>query len=303
MAGTWTGLWDGTTELTPARSNIVAVGIYEKGYNTNYVCGWHACRGGIKMDYDDATDIFSFKTLADGDLGFGGEDTWTSKALGMTLGPLTRRMVEASVIPSSNIGLVGDASPGDPKEAILLMNVTKDATNASANMAASQHDDEVVTFLEEGERLIEAFNDGPAQMGSSSGLINMIKQGAAVTDQMKCEGGLVQSCGDAVGDAAGGADPLGTGGGGFWLQDIRDWMAVHGGSCNVLMADNSVKEFADLNGDKYINPGFPIPSTLTDDELDAIGYRDDTVEAHPSEMFCGIFIVNEWTKAINFETD
>ncbi len=52
-----------------------------------------------------------------------------------------------------------------------------------------------------------------------------------------------------------------------YLQDTRDWYAIHGGgkkaACNILMADGSVKLFSDENNDKFLNPGFPVPSTMT----------------------------------------
>ena len=70
-----------------------------------------------------------------------------------------------------------------------------------------------------------------------------------------------------------------------YLQDTRDWYAVHGGgktaSCNILFADGSVKEFSDLNGDKFLNPGFPVPDNLTPADYAKTGYRDGTVELPP----------------------
>jgi hypothetical protein len=58
------------------------------------------------------------------------------------------------------------------------------------------------------------------------------------------------------------------------------------------MADGSVKVFNDLNGDKFLNPGFPVPNTLTQAQYGAIGYHDSTVEISPSEMFNGVFLVS-----------
>jgi hypothetical protein len=50
------------------------------------------------------------------------------------------------------------------------------------------------------------------------------------------------------------------------------------------MADGSVKVFRDLNGDGYLNPGFPVASG-TADEND--GYLDATVELPPYECYSG----------------
>ena len=59
-----------------------------------------------------------------------------------------------------------------------------------------------------------------------------------------------------------------------------------------LMADGSVQEFSDLNDDKFLNPGFPVPNNLTDDDYARIGYRDSQVELSPGRMFSGIFLIN-----------
>ena len=54
-----------------------------------------------------------------------------------------------------------------------------------------------------------------------------------------------------------------TGANGWWaawnkqcLQDYRGFNPVHGGICNVLMADGSVSQVRDLNGDGFLNNGF-----------------------------------------------
>ncbi|MCA9227841.1 MAG: DUF1559 domain-containing protein, partial [Planctomycetales bacterium] len=83
---------------------------------------------------------------------------------------------------------------------------------------------------------------------------------------------------------------------GTFLQDTRDWYAAHGGgkngSVNILMADGSVKQFTDLNNDKFLNPGFPVATGLTESDYAEIGYRDGTIELPPTEIFNGIFLQN-----------
>lgn len=70
------------------------------------------------------------------------------------------------------------------------------------------------------------------------------------------------------------------------LQDYRDMRPIHGTlkkSANVLMADGSVKSFADLDSDGFLNPGFdPALSTVPN-----IGYSSATVELPPTEIFSG----------------
>jgi hypothetical protein len=67
------------------------------------------------------------------------------------------------------------------------------------------------------------------------------------------------------------------------------------------MADGSVKDFNDLNGDKFLNPGFPVPTGLTDTQYSKIGYRDSQVELPPMEIFSGIFLMGDVSKSGKFE--
>jgi hypothetical protein len=66
------------------------------------------------------------------------------------------------------------------------------------------------------------------------------------------------------------------------------------------MADGAVKQFNDLNDDRFLNPGFKVPSTLTPQDYSAIGYTDDTVEFEKSSMFSGVFLFR-MDKRSNFE--
>jgi prepilin-type N-terminal cleavage/methylation domain-containing protein/prepilin-type processing-associated H-X9-DG protein len=271
MSGSGSGAtFAGTDGNTAERAALVARAFVEKGYNTNYAAGWHLVRSVPKFDFDGSTTPASI--LAVGDPAKSG-----LKGLSTTLGPLKLRTLETGPVPSSQVAILGDAAPGDIDEAILSMTIGYDSTDPFANGKP-----DAKTFIEAGEMLSEAFNDGPAYWDSSTNTINLIQQAADLTNQVDCE--VSGSCAPAVT------------GSGTYLQDTRDWYAVHGGgrnaSCNILMADGSVREFTDSNNDKFLNPGFQVPDNLTEAQYAAIGYRDSTVELPPGQIFSGVFLMN-----------
>jgi prepilin-type processing-associated H-X9-DG protein len=141
------------------------------------------------------------------------------------------------------------------------------------------------TFIEAGELLSEAFNDGPAYWDTSINRIRLIFGQSDLSYQVSAEvsGSVPAPIGGPTGNN-------------IYLQDTRDWYAVHGGgekgACNILMADGSVKLFQDLNNDKFLNPGFPVPNDLTEEDYAAIGYRDSQVELPPAQIFNGVFLIN-----------
>jgi prepilin-type N-terminal cleavage/methylation domain-containing protein/prepilin-type processing-associated H-X9-DG protein len=259
----------GTAAGTPERAALVARAFVEKGYNTNYAAGWHLVRSVPRFNFVGGTPA---QIIGGGVPGSSG-----MKGLSTTLGPLKMRTLETGPVPSSNVAILGDAAPGDIDEAILAMDIGYDGSDVFAKGSTDSR-----SFIKAGELLAEAFNDGPAFFNTSNNTIDLIDQAADLTSQVDCE-------------VSGGCPPP-VNGSNTYLQDTRDWYAVHGGgkraSCNILMADGSVKEFTDLNGDKFLNPGFPVPKNLTDDQYSVVGYRDSTVELPPGQVFNGVFLMN-----------
>ena len=47
----------------------------------------------------------------------------------------------------------------------------------------------------------------------------------------------------------------------YTRQDYRGIMPLHVGVANCLMADGSVQQLVDQNGDQYINNGFDLPTS------------------------------------------
>ena len=84
------------------------------------------------------------------------------------------------------------------------------------------------------------------------------------------------------------------------LQDTRDWYAWHGDTANILMADGSVKQIHDLNGDKFFNPGFPVDPT-NPNSASAVGYTDGTVELNAFEVYTGTFLNTQIYQKGTFE--
>jgi prepilin-type processing-associated H-X9-DG protein len=228
----------GTATDTPERAALVARYFMLQGYATNYAACWHLARTTPRLTFDA-----SFAPLTGGVASGQG-----LKGVNSTVGPLTRRIVEGSPIHSSQIALLGDAAPGDIDEATASMDIGYSPTDPFANGKTESE-----TLISGGELLCEAMNDGPAFFNAAGPAVTLIAaQGAALATQVTAE------------TAKNIPAPTGPAGNNAYLQDTRDWFAVHGGgSCNVLMADSSVLTFNDLNGDKFINPGFPVPAGLS----------------------------------------
>ncbi|MEO1617327.1 MAG: DUF1559 domain-containing protein [Planctomycetota bacterium] len=272
-----TTIFVGTTSGSTERADLISRGFVQQGYNTNYAAGWHLVRSMIKTTR-------SGTALAAGSAAAG---TDAFKGLGGSLGPLTASVMDRSRISSSNVGFIGCAGAGDVDEAIL--------SNTLALVPGSQFangDTTTRTFIEGGSLLTEAFNDGPAYYESSGKNVRLMDGGVLLTNQLACERSqpTTANCPTPTG--------TGTGGNGVYLQDTRDWYAIHQGACNVLMGDGSVKIFYDANSDGYLNPGFPVEGPLTELEVLGVGYADDTVEMTKDQFFAGLFLNDLYFKGV-----
>ncbi len=266
--------------------------LFNKGYSSNYAAGWFLVRGSMKQTGSSTQAGGKLATVTIEASG----GTYNFKGLGGTTGPLTRNQTDRAYVPSSTIGLLGDAAPGDPNEAFAIQ-----AVNYQGK-----------PLFNAGDRLCESFNDGPSYFDETTGKVGIVKaysggghklvafsgidlntatptySGVAVEEYRNGQGVKIDLTTGAV-------DPAGV----VVLQDTRDWMAVHGNECNILMADGSVQSFGDSNGDKYLNPGFPVTGAAVSE---ATGYRSNAVEVEQGRMFNGLFLNNPMQhKQLNFE--
>jgi prepilin-type N-terminal cleavage/methylation domain-containing protein/prepilin-type processing-associated H-X9-DG protein len=277
-AGNFSAALSGLTASSPVRAAYVGSSFIDRGYNTNYAAGYHLVRGMPKTSYaggsnNDVIAAGGFCSNLTGDATISAAGAF--KEVGGTSGPIQLSAIDGGRLVSSSIGIIGDASPGDVNEAILQVPVPNEKVELPTGML-----------------LTEAFNDGPATFDSSSKRIILMKEASKLNLELACERGeaTTSTCGAAVGASA---DQ--TGAGTYFLQDTRDWFATHNGSANILMADGSVKNFEDKNGDGYLNPGFPVQNIGPNDAVN-IGYGDNTLELAPAQMFNGVFISDTYFK-------
>ncbi|MCO8121819.1 DUF1559 domain-containing protein [Stieleria sp. TO1_6] len=267
----------GTAVDTDERAALVSRYFIAQGYNTNYAASWHLVRGMVKT----AVDVTGNLTTADAP-----NDKF--KGLGGTTGPLSASLLDKSRISSSNVGLIGCAAPGDIDEAICAQTISHSPDDIFGT-ALGTNDERV--DINVGDLLTEAFNDGPAFWDENTKRIGLITGLATLEAQKACEAGepTTAACGAPSGSATSGND--------VYMQDTRDWFALHQGSANILMGDGSVKVFYDLNADGFLNPGFDV-NGLTDAEVSAVGYSDATVEMSKDQFFAGLFLNDSYFKGV-----
>jgi prepilin-type processing-associated H-X9-DG protein len=189
---------------------------------------------------------------------------------------------------------LGDAAPGDVDESAAKATYERSDSDwigrqLTGTQAGEGRGNKV--FIPAGALTTEAFNDGPAYWNSSS-RISLIDDGLASGTPGTGPGGKFLT--SQLQAELQGAIPSPTTANGLYLQDTRDWYALHGGlrnsTANILMADGSVKTFIDRNGDRFLNPGFDVAGNLTPADYLEIGYQDSTQELTPGEMFNGMFL-------------
>lgn len=242
-----------TTSGTPARGQAVTDHFLAKGYNTNYATSWFMVRTQSSLTtVDTGSDVTITYPVGS-----------KIKGLQNTLGPLSRKTVEQGYHTSSIIPLMFDANVGDQKEAFLVQDVG--------------------AFGKSGDRMVESFSDGPAQVITGGTAWEPWGKSVAVTVHDSVTGTSIFQREQPANGVAGSYP---------WpdLQDTRDMGPVHNSNCNTLFADGSIRAFKDQNKDGYLNPGFVISPSATQVQLDKLGYRDSLIELDPQLIFSGTML-------------
>ena len=170
------------------RRVFVARHFMDGGYNTNYAASWFLARSALRV-IATATDVSTNGTTSGQGL----------KGLGSVQGPLSRRIAETGLVPSSNIPLLGDAGPGDVDESTLGLTIEWDDASPNDIWATALNLKGKKLWIPQGALTTEAMNDGPAYWNASGNSVTLIDPvGAILTDQIACE--TKQQCGTPLGE-------------------------------------------------------------------------------------------------------
>ena len=266
-----------TDELTEERRALVSRYFVGQGYNTNYAASWFLIHTAPRVQYraSDQTIRTNGQAAQQG-----------LKGRRETLGPLNERYLSRSDVPHSRIALLGDAAPGDIDEAITPVDFAYDRDDYFAGTDTGR-----ASFVTSGSLLTETLCEGPTFYHRSQRELKRIgSNGSRLEVQWKCD--FDESC----------EPPTGSSGNHMYMQSTLAWIGTHSGSggfaVNLLFADGSVRTFSDINGDLFLNPGYPIPEGLTQAQYDQIGYRDNIVELPRSQFFNGVFIAPGTLKGV-----
>lgn len=271
-----------TEEETDERRALISRYFVGQGFNTNYASSWFFTHMGLRVQYNPGD--LSIRTN-------GQAAQQGVRGRRETLGPLTEPFLSQSKRPHSAIPLLGDASPGDFDEAITPIEIGYDSTDIFARGDSSRR-----TFATSGTLTTETVGEGPAYYHTGQRSMKRIASfNARLEHQLECE--LAGDCLPPIQRTAATRT---------YLQSTLVWIAAHRGSSgfaiNMLFADGSVRAFSDLNGDLFLNPGFPIPGDLDEEDYSRIGYRSDDIELDPATVFSGVFLAPKRLRGVFDQT-
>jgi prepilin-type N-terminal cleavage/methylation domain-containing protein/prepilin-type processing-associated H-X9-DG protein len=266
-----------------ARAIPVSEQIAKLGINTNYANSWLAVRGQLKLEPQGVAPNVRLLT----------EDGPYNLLDSKVTGPLNRRQLDISTVPTNAIPVLADAARADLKEGYLPVKIA----GADGRLPDAT--------LINGIPLAESYADGPVHMHDADELLEPAHERADILSLVPKAFpplGITITETNEPDYASTTAYPEdGADGNVLILQDTRDWYAVHGRTANILMADGSVRSIADVNGDGYFNPGFFKPDFTREELLRDNGYTDGTVEINFLDVFTGTVLNLEFMSKGGFE--
>lgn len=300
--------------LTPGQRVERIAQLVRDGHNTNYASSWFLTRG-QPLTYVDLNDVDRKIHVIASLHNLGAPSPYNDEGVdGMfapvnTTGPLTRRQLDNSDIPSHCIPFFGDAAPGDVDEALLSSTLQDAAGNkvdgglfAGARLAETQLEGPALWHNETTHNRIElmAESDEP---GLAIDFDHLYEDGQTLTVEQRAYdvrmflpqtypviGAVIDDT--TLPNYANTEFPEE-----LVLQETRDWYAIHRGGANLIMADGSLQKLADRNGDNFFNPGFPVQNAVESED----GFTSPVCEINSFEVFCGTMLVNDTIAKGKFE--
>lgn len=226
---------------SPERVAIVNDVLMEEGYNTNYAASWFLVRSDVLLNSEGNLSPKDSACTAN-----------TIKDRNVTRGPLTTRLLDSGKAPADAVPLLCDASA-----------IGSLSTGVGPFPAGTPYVTSMVGGAVLHRNRIDTNGDGTEDADLSAA--------AQLDGATLLETPVFRAMTDRSG-------PTG------WLktwnydtrQDYRGMSTLHGGTCHVLMASGSVQNLVDINGDGFINNGFPSTSPY---------WTDAVVEADDLKLF------------------
>jgi prepilin-type processing-associated H-X9-DG protein len=279
------------TPGTPQRADAIHRYMLDKGYASNYTASWYFIRTAFTTEAEVVEENGHEKAIIVHAMPLDRSLNWKSRK--NTRGPLWRRRLQYSKVPSGMVPLLGDGGTFGAER----IQMPTDLAYKGARLVSK------------GQALVTSYNPGPATYDGLD--IVPLPAGTVVCigEDRPCPTCPEPDCTVMVlsGQCIDERDGLAYGSAG--LQDTRGWACLHAGSCNLLMADGSVQVLTDANGDGLLNPGFPVAphSRRTGSNNKAapqpeLGYQDAVEDLPRQRVFSGLSINNNevYHNPINF---
>ncbi|MEM9588106.1 MAG: DUF1559 domain-containing protein [Planctomycetota bacterium] len=242
-----------TKPNSPERVQLIREALVTDGLSTNYCVSWLLARTEPKTVFDFDHDRERSDPAFD-----------QFRTRDSCHGSLTQALVDRSRLPAANLPMVGCGNTGQHAE--LFVDLAAPATTMR---------------LVKGAKMAATMTSGPSFYDREANEIGRLVGGVSLAAQTDCERAQPSTI-DCVA-------PTGPEGNGLYLQDTRQWTALHNGQLNLLMTDGAVKAFQDRSGDRLLNPGFvPRSEVSSTGAPEFRSYNDGDVELPVHQFYGGV---------------